>query len=39
VKNIRENERVCMFCDMTAIIAAVAMPAVVIYFSVLNYGV
>lgn len=39
MKKFRENERVCTFCDLTAITAAVCMPAVVIYFSILNYGV
>ena len=39
MKKLRENERVCLFCDIGTIIFAVMTPATVIYFSVLNYGV
>jgi len=36
---LRENARVCMFCDISTALLALAVPSLIIYFASLRYGV
>ena len=36
---LRENKRVCMFCDITAALVAFILPLPVIYFASMSYNI